>query len=55
MAHGAETTIESCTVWSMHSLVTSMSPVAYRAETSGIMEVGAVLDSVRGILIIVIK
>ena len=32
-----------------------MSPVAYRADTSGIMDVGAVLDNVSGILMIVMK
>ena len=54
-AHGMEINIESWTVWSTLLLVSSMSPVAYRAETSGIMDVGAALESVSGMLMILIK
>ena len=54
-AHGIEMNMDNCTVWSTLLLVSSISPVAYSADTSGIIEVGAALESVKGILIILIK
>ena len=53
--HGIEINILSHVALSIFSFAVFKSPLAYAPETSGIIEVGAVLDRVRGMLIMVKK